>query len=587
MSQIFISHSSHNNDYAVALRDWLAEHGWDDVFLDTDPRRGIAAGERWEAALHKAAQRCEAVLFLVSEAWLGSGWCLKEFHLAHRLNKRLFGVLIEDIPIARLPPELTGTWQLVPLVSGRDHIVLTVGLPTTQQEVHVTFSQEGLTRLKLGLERAGLDAKFFSWPPDADPKRPPYRGLKPLEAEDAGIFFGREAPTIEALDRLRGLKDAAPPRFLAILGASGAGKSSFLRAGLLPRLARDDRHFIPLPVLRPERAAISGETGLLRVLETALGEHGVAVPRADLRKAIDGGTASLRPLLTQLIDKAYAALVLDEAAARPPILVLSIDQSEELFLTDGAAEGANLLALLKDLLAEDSPGLLVLATIRSDSYERLQTAKALDGVTLQPLNLPPMPRGAYQTIVEGPAQRLKDTDRPLIIEPALVQALLADIEEGGGRDALPLLAFTLERLYLEYGVRGRLTLADYDALGRIRGSIESAVERALKAADKVSSIPKDRAMRLALLRRGLIPAIASVDLETGSPRRRVAQVRDSGGDIVADSVVLATLEGVRRASHDWNAEKRKEDWLTHGGSRLKEAEALEQREDMALHLDEI
>jgi TIR domain len=108
MSQIFISHSSRNNDYAVALRMWLAEQGWDDVFLDTDPKRGIAAGERWEGALNKAALRCEAVLFLVSEAWLASDWCVKEFHLAQRLNKRLFGVLIEDIPIDRLPAELTG-----------------------------------------------------------------------------------------------------------------------------------------------------------------------------------------------------------------------------------------------------------------------------------------------------------------------------------------------------------------------------------------------------------------------------------------------------------------------------------------------
>jgi hypothetical protein len=238
VSQIFLSHSSHNDNYVVALRDWLAEQGWDDVFLDTDPKRGIAPGERWEGALHKAAWRCEAVLFLVSESWLASGWCRKEFQLAHRLNKHLFGVLIEDIPIARLPAEMTGTWQLVPLVSGRDHIMRTVVLPTTHQEVHVTFSQEGLTRLRLGLERAGLDAKFFSWPPMDDPKRPPYRGLKPLEAEDAGIFFGREAPTIDALDRLRGLKDAAPPRFLVILGASGAGKSSFLRAGLLPGIVQ-------------------------------------------------------------------------------------------------------------------------------------------------------------------------------------------------------------------------------------------------------------------------------------------------------------------------------------------------------------
>jgi len=56
-----------------------------------------------------------------------------------------------------------------------------------------------------------------------------------MEAKDAGVFFGRDAPVIEALDALRGLREAAPARLFVILGASGAGKSSFLRAGLLPR----------------------------------------------------------------------------------------------------------------------------------------------------------------------------------------------------------------------------------------------------------------------------------------------------------------------------------------------------------------
>jgi TIR domain len=103
MSRLFISHSSGNNTEAVAIRDWLAGEGWDDVFLDLDPERGITAGERWERALNEAASRCEAVLFLVSRAWLDSRWCLKEFNLAQRLNKRLFGVLIEAIPVADLP----------------------------------------------------------------------------------------------------------------------------------------------------------------------------------------------------------------------------------------------------------------------------------------------------------------------------------------------------------------------------------------------------------------------------------------------------------------------------------------------------
>jgi hypothetical protein len=81
VSRIFLSHSSTNNAEAVALRDWLADNGWkDEIFLDLDPQRGIAAGERWERKLHEAANRCEAVLFLVSKAWLASVWCRKELN---------------------------------------------------------------------------------------------------------------------------------------------------------------------------------------------------------------------------------------------------------------------------------------------------------------------------------------------------------------------------------------------------------------------------------------------------------------------------------------------------------------------------
>ena len=169
------------------------------------------------------------------------------------------------------------------------------------------FRQRGWQRLKHGLEEAGLDARHFAWPPPTDPNRPPYRGLRPLEAEDAGIFFGRGAPIVEALDTLRGLRDGAAPRLLVILGASGAGKSSFLRAGLFPRLARDDRTFFPLPIIRPERAAISGETGLLRALEGAFEGARIAMPLADLRAAVQGGATTLKPLLQALADKVDSA----------------------------------------------------------------------------------------------------------------------------------------------------------------------------------------------------------------------------------------------------------------------------------------
>ena len=119
MARIFLSHSSKNNAAAIALRDWIVAGGWDEhPFLDLDSERGIAAGERWERALYQEVERCEAVLFLVSREWLKSDWCLKEFSLAQKLNKRPLGILIDDLPFADLPTTLTKNWQIVDLASG-------------------------------------------------------------------------------------------------------------------------------------------------------------------------------------------------------------------------------------------------------------------------------------------------------------------------------------------------------------------------------------------------------------------------------------------------------------------------------------
>ena len=139
-----------------------------------------------------------------------------------------------------------------------------------------------------------------------------------------------------------------------------------------------------------------------------------------------------------------------------------------------------------------------------------------------------MPKGSYAEVIKGPARRLdgNDTARSKI-EDALVDALLADIEAGGAKDALPLLAFTLERLYVEHRRRRRSDASpSIERLGGIKGSIEAAVERALKAADADPAIPRDRAARLALLRRGLIPWLAGIDPDTGAPRRRVARLSE-------------------------------------------------------------
>jgi len=70
--RIFLSHSSVDELEAVALKEWLTANGWDDVFLDLDPQRGLAAGELWQEALRRAADRREAVVFIVTPAWAKS-----------------------------------------------------------------------------------------------------------------------------------------------------------------------------------------------------------------------------------------------------------------------------------------------------------------------------------------------------------------------------------------------------------------------------------------------------------------------------------------------------------------------------------
>ena len=629
MSRIFISHSSANNAEAVALRDWLVSQGWEDIFLDLDPERGLKAGERWQAALKKAAERCELVIFLLSPAWAASKWCLAEFLLAKNFNKHIFGLIVESTPLADLPSEMTSEWQLVDLTAGkRDHHI-TVAPPPGDETVSVAFASGGLERLRIGLMQAGLDARYFAWPPENDPDRAPYRGMQPLDAEDAGIFFGRDGPTVIGLDLLRGLRDSPPPRLLVILGASGAGKSSFLRAGLIPRLARESQHFLPLPVVRPERAVLSGASGLIASLEKAFREAGLGRTRAEIRKVVEAGPSDIASLLIELLNENTITPVdAGGQALRPPTLILPIDQAEELFHTECAQESRAFLNILGKLVSSDAPALMLLLTVRSDRYEQLQTADSLQGLRQHTLGLPPMPQGAYAEIIKGPAHRLEGTDRALKIEEPLVDALLADVEEGGAKDALPLLSFTLERLYLEQGADGDLKLEDYEALGRVKGSIEAAVERALKAADGDAQIPGDRLVRLSLLRRGLIPWLADIDPDTSAPRRRIARLseipvesrplidllveqrllstdisketsnvtvepvheallRQWGllqGWLAEDAAQLGVMEGVKRASRDWAANHGNGAWLIHSGERLRMSERFLKRPDLAARL---
>src|SRR5262249_41674719 len=148
------------------------------------------------------------------------------------------------------------------------------------------------------------------------------------------------------------------------------------------------------------------------------------------------------------------------------------------------------------------------------------TEPRLAGVKQHLFSLPPIPHTDFRAVIEGPAERSTRAGRKLTVAPALTDRLLSDAE---GADALPLLAFTLEWLLVEYGSDCELWLDDYQALGGVSGSIEAAVEAAFANPGRAPSVPADRAERERCLRAGFIPWLARVDPDTEERKRRVAR----------------------------------------------------------------
>ncbi len=493
MARIFISHSSSDNEYAIVLRDWLLANGWDDLFLDLDPEQGIVAGEKWKEALKEAAHRCEAVLALVSPEWLKRDWCRAELASAEMLGKKIFVLLI-----------------------GSDSADLASSLKDAQY-VDFINDPDAYKRLKAGLKRAGLDPTSF---PFKEGRRP-YPGLPPLEEEDAAIFFGRDAQIVRGLDKLRGLVRSGVERVLFILGASGSGKSSFLRAGLLPRLKLDDTAWLPLPTIRPERAVITGNFGLVEALYRVINEtrfkekldKDIPRSRAAIEELVTDRDGGLATILDALREAGRVAGSSGEEIPQPTV-VIPVDQGEELFNDEGCEENERFIAILKRTLVRDLR-LLVIVTMRTDSFHQAQNHPVLSTLPHDTYTLARMPEGSYRTVIEGPAKLVKP---PLRIDPELTEALL---EDASGQDALALLAFTLRHLYERHQADNALSLEGYEKLGRLRGVIEAAVKEAFVDGAARGELPKEKQAQLALIRIAFIPHLARINA-AGEFVRRVA-----------------------------------------------------------------
>ena len=337
----------------------------------------------------------------------------------------------------------------------------------------------------------GLLTARPAWSPSE--KGSPFRGLKSFDVEHERIMFGRERLTQRALEALqRNLRENSA--FLLLIGDSGAGKSSLARAAVLPRIIRLTGEGAGRADLwRLARLTLAiGENpfeALARALFTAealpeLAQSDFPTPAQLAAVMREAGTVAIAPV-TRALRRLAEAFQAEQKFDRPAVarLALLVDQFECLFALS-ADEQAKFAALLREFVASNL--VAVVATLRADRYDAFVRVGALlalkeAGATIDV----PVPSVAeIADIVRNPARAAGlsygiDAATGKGLDEILIAA-------AAGRDALPLLQFTLEKLYVAMLARlsaNAIGLAnagpedlvlrpeDYTALGGLEGAI--------------------------------------------------------------------------------------------------------------------
>src|SRR5690242_6400065 len=314
----------------------------------------------------------------------------------------------------------------------------------------------------------------------------PYRGLAAFEEPDAGFFFGREAATAQVLDRMS--HHLAGTGLLVVSGVSGAGKSSLLRAGVLPRVREDGlaaaprAALWPCMVFTPTRAPL--EELALHVAPLA-GADAAAVRRG---MAADPDGFALTARQAALARPAGPPGNGDGPAAhggQPSLqrrLLLVVDQFEELF-TQCPEEGqrrAFITALHAAATAghgpDQTPAALVLLGMRADFEARCADYPQLAGPVQDRYLVTSMTERQLRMAITEPAKKAGAK-----VDDDLTGLLLAEVRTGQpgtfGAGVLPLLSHALDQAW-QSRTGETVTLADYERAGGINGAVASSAQRA-------------------------------------------------------------------------------------------------------------
>jgi len=359
----------------------------------------------------------------------------------------------------------------------------------------------------------------------------PYLGLVPFEERDARVFYGRGELLDQLVRRMAERLDGTG--ILLVAGESGVGKSSLLKAGLMPRLAAGalgpGSQSWPRRVIRPTGSPLYE---LARQLADLAGADPDAVYRS---------LASAPGEAARLAGQAVST-VPPGTAAGAPRLILVVDQFEELFTGgEGQAERDAFIAALHAAAGPagrgELPRALVVAAMRADFLGRIIAYPPLRAVLDAGLfAIGPMSEAELRLAMTGPA-----AEADLTVEPALVEAVIAELREGAaggpGSGALPLMSQAMAATW-ELREGSQLTLRAY----RRAGGVADAVNRGAQAAfDRLTSRQRDAARLVFTQLTAVMP-----DGRFVRRRCRRADLRFGGAQLAADAdAVIDTFSAQR------------------------------------------
>ena len=493
---IFLSHAGEETANAKELAHQLRQAGVE-VWLDVER---LKPGDRWMEKIEEGLREASALVVYVGRSGVRN-WVDNEVRVALDRSTK------------------DPSFRLIPVL----------GPKADPESLPLFLKQYQWTDLRQGVDQVGhlkkLLATVTEKPPEQvsllPPGTAPFRGLSFFDVEDALLFYGRDQEISELLEKLR------VDTFLALVGDSGSGKSSLVRAGLIPALYRG-RFYDSTSWVQSWRVAIT------RPGKDPFGELAEALPDLNPGMSPAQKTEFLKSIRTGFSDGVHG--LRDGIAGLVPRethTLLVVDQFEELFtLTSNEEERRRFIdSLFHAARSETTRPVHVLITLRADFYSHCwQHSRLRKRLPANQYNVGKMDLSQLQEVIEKPLALAGAR-----AETGLVDAILSDVGDEPGN--LPLLEHALLQLWERRDAKS-LTHKAYSDIGRLSGALKNHADQVYENLRDVHEQDLARMIFLSLTRLG-------DNTEDTRHRLRKIDLMELGEDNKATERVLKTLTDSR------------------------------------------